>query len=179
MFALTVSVAYAHVVVKPSEVGIGKFQTFTIGVPVEKEVATIGIRLVIPEGLKYVTPNVKPGWTITEKKSGGGESAMVTEINWTGGNIPAGQRDDFIFSAQARANETTLQWKAYQTYADGSVVSWDAAPTEEESDKGPYSETKVVNDLLVHQPTDHNFILSISALALAALSLALQLKKKS
>src|SRR4051812_36632548 len=90
----------AHVVVKPSQVGVGAFQTFSIGVPVEKDVPTIGLRLIVPEGLEYVSPNVKPGWRIAMKKSGTGENAKVTEISWTGGLIPAGQRDDFVFSAK-------------------------------------------------------------------------------
>jgi uncharacterized protein YcnI len=152
-FVLPVS---AHVTVKPSQVGIGAFQTFTVGVPVERDLPTIAIRVVIPEDVEYVTPNVKPGWKITTQKSGVGEEAKVSEIIWTGGTIPAGQRDEFLFSAKVPASETTLVWKAYQTYQDGTVVSWDIAhaaqPKNAEgkddfSKYGPYSETKVINDL--------------------------------
>ena len=91
---LSATPAFAHVVVKPNAVGVGAFQTFTVGVPNEKDNPTVGVRLVIPEGMKFVSPNVKPGWTIDVKKTGDGENAVVTEINWTGGSIPAGQRDD-------------------------------------------------------------------------------------
>src|SRR4029078_6241590 len=101
VFLLQAGFASAHVVVKPNEVGAAAFQTFTVGVPVEKESPTVGLRLVIPEGVKYVSPNVKPGWKIDIKKQGEGEDAVVTEITWTGGEIPSGQRDDFVFSAQA------------------------------------------------------------------------------
>lgn len=180
-FAFFVSSASAHVVVKPAQVGIGAFQTFTIGVPVEKELATVGLRLVVPEGLNYVTPNVKPGWKIDVKKepvTKDGKQAMsedgdekverVSEISWTGGNIPAGQRDEFLFSAQVPASSTIIPWKAYQTYADGSVVAWDASAKavadqkkvmdeamkkdpnmkmDASEDLHPYSETKVVDDL--------------------------------
>jgi uncharacterized protein YcnI len=146
---LCASPAFAHVVVRPNQVGTAAFQTFTVGVPNEKEVPTVGLRLVIPEGLKYVSPNVKPGWTIDVKKSGEGEEAVVTEITWTSGKVPAGQRDDFVFSAQAPAEETSLQWKAYQTYESGEVVAWDQKPSSNHDDENvkPYSETKVVNDL--------------------------------
>lgn len=156
--------AYAHVVVRPAEVGVGVFQTFTIGVPVEKEIATTEVRLVLPEGLNHVTPNVKPGWNIevlhaeaTTMEEDDHAHAPVTEIIWRGGVIPQGQRDEFLFSAQVSSEETTLSWKAYQTYADGSVVSWelgsdDQQPKDEEgnvdySQFGPASETKVINDL--------------------------------
>lgn len=49
----------AHVVVKPSQVGIATYQTFVIGVPTEKAVATVSVRLAIPEGVTSVRPNVK------------------------------------------------------------------------------------------------------------------------
>lgn len=192
----------AHVTVKPNEVGVATFQTFTIGVPVEQDIPTTEVRLIIPDGVNYVTPNVKPGWTIDVKKSGENEEAKVTEIVWTGGEIPAGQRDEFLFSAQTPATEGTIPWKAYQTYADGTVVAWDTNPKsitqhseEDEGDEDhetmhPYSETKVINDLkktsasIQHTApfpdTNHNAgMIALVALALAAVSLGLQLRRKS
>lgn len=177
------STVLAHVVVKPAEVAAGAFQTYTIGVPVEKDVPTTGVRLVIPAGLEHVAPTVKPGWTITTEKKGEG----VTEINWTGGQVPPGQRDDFTFSAQAPAKVTTLAWKAYQTSADGSVVAWDQKPEEAgHDDKAkdgaaeptPYSQTKVVAegdaDNTAHSGTDSSkdLPLYLSGLALVVAVLA-------
>jgi uncharacterized protein YcnI len=187
-----VPVTFAHVVVKPAEVGVGAFQTFTIGVPTEKDNPTVGLRLVIPEGLDYVMPNVKPGWTIETKKTGEGEDAKVTEINWTGGSIPAGQRDEFIFSAKVPAKETSVKWKAYQTYEDGTVVSWDQEPSKkmaEEGTKGPYSQTQVIDDIKketalktenerLKQENTQTMQVSFAALALAAFAVALILRKK-
>ena len=72
--------ASAHVGVKPSEVGVGSFQTFTVGVPNERDVPTTQVRLVLPEGLEHITPNVKQGWTIevvhaeSESMEGGGQA---------------------------------------------------------------------------------------------------------
>jgi uncharacterized protein YcnI len=141
---LSPSVALAHVVVKPAQVATASFQTFTTGVPNEKDIEVTSLRLVIPAGLNYVSPTVKPGWTIETKKDGDN----VTEITWSGGAIPAGQRDDFTFGAQAPAKTTTLAWKAYESYADGTTVAWDQKPDGKDSeDSSPYSETKVVNDL--------------------------------
>lgn len=140
---------FAHVAVLPNTVGVGSSQTFDIGVPSELDQPTVGLRLVLPSGLEEVTPNVKPGWTIDIKKSGTGDAAKVTEIDWTAGSVPAGQRDDFLFRAQVPSSVTTLNWKAYQTYQDGTIVSWDATPgtAEKEGVQGPYSQTKVVDDL--------------------------------
>ncbi len=186
-----VTPAFAHVVVSPKQAGVASYQTFTLGVPNERDVPTVALRLVIPEGVSSVSPNVKPGWTIDSKKeNGSAEGATVTEITWTGGLIPSGQRDDFLFSAQVPANEATLAWKVYQTYEDGTVVSWDQKPTQGEGDddlatSGPYAETAVSNDLApvakpeVGSVTDTKAIaLAMVALLFGLISIAMQVKKR-
>jgi uncharacterized protein YcnI len=177
--------AWAHVVVKPAQVGVGSFQTFTTGVPNEQDQPTTGLRVVIPASLNYVSPNVKPGWTVNTKTTGEGESAKVTEITWTGGSVPAGQRDDFLFSAQVPAKAGDIQWKAYQTYADGTVVAWDQAPAKDADDESvkPYSTTQVVNDLAAASrtsstPTDNRpLYLSLAAVVVALLALVRSTRK--
>lgn len=166
IFALgSVTQASAHVVVKPGEVGVGAYTNFIVSVPTEEDVPTVQVRLVIPEGIKSVRPNVKPGWSIELKKVTNGDIERVSEVIWSGGNIPVDQRDEFVFSAQTPAEESTLVWKAYQTYGDGDVVAWENSkdtidafeknnPQKEGEEDNhdaprPYSETKVVNDLAV------------------------------
>lgn len=141
----------AHAVVSPSQVGIGSFGTYSLAIPTEKDIPTVGVRLVMPPGLQEVVPDVKAGWNITTKTDA---NDNVTEIDWTGGTIPVGMRDEFSFSAQAPAQATTLIWKAYQTYKDGSVVAWvqDPSTLKSDDDGSPYSTTKVINDL-VASPT--------------------------
>lgn len=142
------SSASAHVVVKPAEAVTAGFQTFTIGVPNEKGVATTKIKLIIPSGLKYVQPTQKSGWKIDIEKEGKGEDAIVKSITWSGNKVNPGFRDDFTFSGQVPQEATELQWKAYQTYADGTLVSWDKVSQgdhdDEDSNSGPLSVTKVV-----------------------------------
>ena len=123
---LVASTALAHVTVKPSQVGVGSFQIFNISVPGERDAATIGLRLVLPDDLGHVTPTVKPGWRVEVKEK---------EIVWSGGNIPAHFRDDFTFSTQVPGEEVKLAWKAYQTYSDGTTVSWELAPGAEQPKK--------------------------------------------
>lgn len=148
---------FAHVVVKPSQVPVGSWQSFVVGVPNEKNNATVSIRLVIPSGLEHVTPNVKPGWQIEMLKQDQG-SAHITEIIWTQGIIPVGQRDDFVFSAKVPTKESVLQWKAYQTYEDGTIVSWDQSQQAEKiENSGPYSETNIVDDLKVIEKNNTSF----------------------
>jgi uncharacterized protein YcnI len=162
---------------------------------VEKSIATIALKLVMPDTLRYVSPNVKPGWEIEISKTGEGEDAKVTELIWTGGTIPAGFRDEFLFSARVPAEETTLAWKAYQTYTDGSVVSWDLAPDAEQPKKedgssdfsksGPYSMTKVINDLgktpesgMISSLSISAIVLSIVAIVAAGLAIMLQFLRR-
>jgi uncharacterized protein YcnI len=145
----TFNIATAHVVVLPKEAPAESYQTFTVGVPVERDVATVGLRLVVPEGVVSVRPNIKPGWTITMKRLVKGEKEEVTEIMWTGGSIPTGLRDEFVFSAKT-PKDGKVPWKAYQTYADGKVVAWENDPEDEhghtshENVEGPYSITQIV-----------------------------------
>lgn len=146
VFTLAVpATTFAHVTVKPSTGLPAAYQTFTTSVPNEKEIPVTEIRLVIPSEIGSVTPTVKQGWAISTEKSGD----KVTEIVWRGGTIDAGLRDEFTFSAQLPAKESEVIWKAYQTYQDGSVVSWDQKPADdhghesEDETKGPYSVTSV------------------------------------
>lgn len=190
----------AHVVVKPGEVGVGARTNFVVSVPTEEEVPTVSVRLIVPEGVKSVRPNAKSGWNIELKKEGEGDSERVTEIIWSGGRIPAELRDEFIFSAQAPAQEGSINWKAYQTYADGDIVAWDTDPQavaeyaknnppkpgveHDHTAPKPFSVTKVINDLAPQTPTetkkaiDTTSVLATFAIFLSGLSLVLQFRKK-
>jgi uncharacterized protein YcnI len=139
------AVASAHVIVTPGQVGVGEEPIFSISVPNERSSDVTSVRLAIPDGVQDVTPTVTPGWAITTEKKGD----TITSVTWTG-DIPAGQRIDLSFGAQAPGKATQLDWKAYQSYADGTVVHWDQKPAgsdDADGDAGPYSVTKVVDDL--------------------------------
>lgn len=173
LLLLIATTASAHVSVKPAQVGIASYQTFTVSVPVEKNIPTTAIRLVIPVGLESVTPYVKPGWKITSDGK---------ELVWSGGSIPAGHRDDFLFSAKTPAVEATLVWKAYQTYADGTIVAWDAHPTSShEEQMNPASQSKVINDLAMDHhgnPVGARNTLGWLSLAIALVALGFSLRKR-
>jgi uncharacterized protein YcnI len=142
--------AFAHVVVTPGQAGIGQELTFNVSVPNEQKTPVMNLRLDIPDGVTNVTPTAKDGWTITTDKTSGAQNPEVTSITWANGTIPVGQRADFSFSAQVPASATDLNWKAYQTYGDGTIVHWDQKPAgsdDSTGNAGPYSVTRVVNDL--------------------------------
>ena len=178
LIVVTPSLAAAHVVVSPSSALTGEYETFTTSVPNEKEIPVTGLRLVIPDSIESVTPTVKPGWEIAITK----KDDKVTEISWTGGSIPAEQRDEFTFSAHLPSKAGDITWKAYQTYQDGSVVAWDQKPSEDahhegKEGKGPYSVTTVSEEVVpanVATNKSSNIVLyvtSIVALALGVFAL--------
>lgn len=189
-FLITTDSALAHTVVTPNEVAAGTSKIFTVEVSSEKAQSTVELRLLLPKGLSHVTPTVKPGWYIRVKSEDPANPTVATEIAWFGGIIQQDRRDEFTFSAEVPNEETTLQWKAHQIYSDGSVVSWTEANDEQPKDTkgdddfskfGPYSETKVTNNMA--EPTTEpestpswpGFV-SILALILSIIGLAVKAK---
>lgn len=141
------STASAHVTVSPKQVLTAERLTFAVSVPNEHDTPVVGVRLIVPEGLSSVRPYAKSGWDIEVTKTGEGENISATEIKWTsdGDNVPVNLKDDFLFGAKAPEGETELVWKAYETYADGTIVAWEQEPSEADGNK-PYSVTKVVSE---------------------------------
>jgi uncharacterized protein YcnI len=173
--------AQAHVTVKPTEAAPASYQTFTVSVPNEKAQPTTRIKLLIPSGLDNVTPTQKPGWAINiEKKT----NDSITAITWSGGDIDEGLRDDFTFSAKLPVAPGNIEWKAYQTYADGTVVAWDQPDSSEghsEKDKGPFSVTAVKEPADTAQengqPSDTSFYIAVAALLVALISVFFSTRK--
>ncbi len=189
---LFVGMVSAHSTVSPSQVGTSKYENFSLSVPTEKEIPTVGIRVLIPESISKVTPFVKFGWRITVKKD---TSDKATEIEWVGGTVPAGQKDIFQFTAVTPKEKTTLVWKVYQTYQDRTIVAWDQDPKRgyehEENEKvtNPYSVTEVLDDTTLlsgktGRDMNHTkrvnltFIFSLGALLISAGALFLTLRRR-
>ena len=147
---VTPAVAFAHVIVTPGQAGIAQELTFNISVPNEQQTPVVNLKLDIPGAVTNVVPTAKAGWTISTNDNGNATDPVINAIVWSQGSIPVGQREDFSFSAQVPAKATNLDWKAYQTYADGTVVHWDQKPAgsdDSTGNAGPYSVTKVIDDL--------------------------------
>ncbi len=194
-----VQLARAHVTVRPADVKAASYTTFTVSVPNERDVATVGVELRIPEVLSSVMPTVKPGWTIStetantsEGTTGHGDGTKVVSINWTDGEVPVGQRDEFTFSARTPDTAGELQWKAYQTYADGTVVAWDRSDDDQPknadgspdfSTAGPFSVTTVQEDAQAAAAPEPDtktaqraFYIAIAAVVVSFISLVISTK---
>lgn len=101
------SPAMAHIVlqVKEAQVGAAYRAVLVVGHGCGEE-ATTGVRVQVPEGFYNVKPMPKAGWTIdtvtgpytTPFMNHGTEiSEGVTEISWTGGELPNAYFDEFTF----------------------------------------------------------------------------------
>ena len=102
--------AFAHVTLENSQAasGGGYKGVLRVGHGCEGS-PTTAIRIRIPEGIVAVKPMPKPGWkldVVTGKypktynlEHGVKLSEGVTEISWSGGNLPEAFYDEFVFTA--------------------------------------------------------------------------------
>ncbi|MCQ4085302.1 YcnI family protein [Saccharibacillus sp. JS10] len=133
-FLLFATVASAHVTVLPKESATGAWETYTMKVPVEKDVNTNKVVLKMPEGVEFQQYEPIPGWTTTVDESAG-------TVTWEaeGDGIGAGQFQRFTFVAKNPAAEGEVAWDAFQYYTDGSIVEW----TGDENAATPHSMTMI------------------------------------
>jgi periplasmic copper chaperone A len=104
-----VCAASAHVTLETKEATLGAPYKAVLRVPHGCEgAATIALRVRVPDGMIAVKPMPKPGWKI-ETVSGKYPQASsrfrnakltegVTEISFTGGNLPDAFYDEFVFT---------------------------------------------------------------------------------
>lgn len=131
---LFATVASAHVTVLPKESATGAWETYTMKVPVEKDVNTNKVVLKMPEGVEFQQYEPIPGWTTTVDESAG-------TVTWEaeGDGIAAGEFQRFTFVAKNPATEGEAAWDAFQYYTDGSIVEW----TGDENADTPHSITTI------------------------------------
>ncbi len=95
--------------------------------------ATIGLHIRIPEGVVGVKPMPKAGWTLKVVKGkyarphqlhGAPRTEGVTEIVWSGGNLPDAFYDEFVFTTSLAADlepGAMLYFPVVQTCETGAV----------------------------------------------------------
>ncbi|MBF2544007.1 YcnI family protein [Listeria seeligeri] len=127
----------AHVSVLPSESTVEAWETYTMKVPSEKNVASKKIVLKIPKNTSFESYEPVSGWKTTIDK----ENNTVT---WqTGGDgIEQGQFQRFSFTAKNPSETGDIAWNAYQYYEDGSIVEWVGA----EDSETPHATTKIIKE---------------------------------
>jgi uncharacterized protein YcnI len=133
------SVASAHVTVAPKTSTTGAWETYTVKVPVEKDMATTKFTLKAPAGVEIKSYQPVPGWKYSDEKDAKGIVKSIT-FEATGEGILPGQFQQFTFVGKNPENATKAAWDAFQYYKDGSVVEW----TGDEGADTPHSITDIV-----------------------------------
>jgi len=116
--------AQAHIQVTPSTVAPGDAAKFTVLVPGERDSETVKVELQMPKGLLPFSYADPAGWKRSLVKAGDGS---VERVVWTG-RAPSDGFTEFAFLAGTPDKPGELEFKALQTYADGTVVRWIGAP---------------------------------------------------
>jgi uncharacterized protein YcnI len=121
LFALIFAAATldAHVVVQPSQSAPGAEQVYTLVAMVEGNVASTSVELEVPAGLHVTQVASGEGFTFDVKK----DTARIVAITGKKDMQPKQKPPRFTFTAH-NPQSGTLQWKAHQTFADGSVRHW-------------------------------------------------------
>ena len=109
LFAAVQSAAFAHATLEQAQTKAGQSYkaVIKIGHGCDKT-ATTQVRVIIPEGVIAVKPMPKAGWTLATQTAPYGKSydyfstklsEGVREISWSGGALPDGFYDEFVFQA--------------------------------------------------------------------------------
>jgi uncharacterized protein YcnI len=176
---LWVGVASAHVTVDPNQVPADSWQKFVIKVPNEKDIATTKVEVRVPDGAEVMSIEPVNGWTFNAQKD---QNGKMTSLIWTAEDkgLLAGQFIEFPIMAKVAKDAKSLQWKAYQTYSDGSVVKW-IGPEDSEH---PASVTKIVTatdqqtaSATSDQTSQWPLYLSIIAVVLSVIALFISLMR--
>ncbi|MEK4458581.1 YcnI family copper-binding membrane protein [Paenibacillus sp. FSL R10-2748] len=135
---LFAGMASAHVTVNPSISQPNAWETYTLKVPVEKNIPTTKVALKIPKEVVFKQYEPVPDWKVATEKDSSGK---VTTVTWTTekDGIQAGQYQRFSFVAQNADQNTAAAWDAFQYYSDGSIVEW----TGDEGSNNPHSITEI------------------------------------
>lgn len=129
--------ALAHITVSPDSAPAGSTTELTFHVPNEEANAdTVKIDVQIPttHPIAQLLVRPVPGWTATVKTiklpkpvttDDGTFDSAVSEVSWSGGQIPPGQFQDFAISCDSLPGAPgQLAFKTIQTYSNGDVVRW-------------------------------------------------------
>jgi uncharacterized protein YcnI len=132
---ILVSNAWAHVTLDPKAAPQGSYAKLVFRVPHGCDsAATIGITVLIPEGVVSVKPQVHPGWKISLQKrklskptqiNGTDITESVSEVSWTGGPLPDEYMDEFGLSVKLpEKSDAPLAFPVIQKCKD-KTVRWD------------------------------------------------------
>jgi uncharacterized protein YcnI len=115
------AIVAAHVTVGPTESKLGASERYTVRVPTEGQVATVGVDLEVPEGVAVSYVLASSGWTSEVKRV----ERRIVGISWKV-EIPPAHFGELVFTARNPKEGTGITWKIKQRFADGTSSDWTA-----------------------------------------------------
>ncbi len=119
--------ALAHVSLNPRQGISGTHHvSFTVRAPVEKDIPTVELKIVIPPEWKDAGGQVDrveldPLWDVSVEKD---EDDWIKSVTWSGAEAPDFSFIQFNLIITLPKLTGMQEIKAYQKYSDGSVVAW-------------------------------------------------------
>lgn len=119
--------ALAHVSLNPRQGISGTHHvSFSVRAPVEKDIPTVELKIVIPPEWKDAGGQVDrveldPLWDVSVEKD---EDNWIKSVTWSGAEAPDFSFIQFNLIITLPKLTGVQQIKAYQKYSDGSVVAW-------------------------------------------------------
>lgn len=177
--------AVAHVTVDPPTAPAGSYSTLTFRVPTESDSAsTTKVALYLPPAPALASVSVRPhpGWRSTMHRDGDAVRRIVWRATSPQSYIRPGEFDEFSIAVGPVPRSGRVVFKALQTYSDGSVVRWidpAVAGQPEPEHPAPVLAITPAGHRATHEHTSRApLVLSIVAVALAAVSLALSIARR-
>ena len=119
--------ALAHVSLNPRQGISGTHHvSFSVRAPVEKDIPTVELKIVIPPEWKDAGGQVDrveldPLWDVSIEKD---EDNWIKSVTWSGAEAPDFSFIQFNLIITLPKLTGMQEIKAYQKYSDGSVVAW-------------------------------------------------------
>lgn len=113
----------AHVTISPRQSMQGATERYTVRIPTEGEVATIGAELEVPEGVIVEVLQAPAGWVYQVERA----DDRIVSISWQVDVKP----HEFIevgFVARNPRRGERIVWTLRQLFADGTVTDWTNGP---------------------------------------------------
>jgi uncharacterized protein YcnI len=120
---VVVGMTHAHVSITPRESTHGATEKYTVRIPTEGAVATVGAELEVPAGVIVEVLQAPNGWKHDVKR----EADRIVSIAWQA-DVKPGEFIEVAFVARNPRQGTELVWTLRQKFADGTVTDWTNGP---------------------------------------------------
>jgi hypothetical protein len=168
--ALTASSVSAQVSVTPRTVAPADFVRLAVQVVNQTDPAVVAVQVQVPAALAMLGVDAPPGWSFALAAA---TDSTPAAIDWSGGRLERGEFREFAFFVRpaATARRATLVFPVRLRRADGSVRDWRPGGEGE----APTVEIRGT----VALTAGGAFTVAAAALGLAALAIALALRRRS